>query len=156
MAAMSDTPTKTYPPEFLQRLVDDHEAERQADTGLPTQHRGDNLLHVEAPELPGAAFAYNEAERAGATPEESSAVETKGDAMSEAAHETTETQGTVTVSDHVVKHWHRRERYRRAIVALRDTLAHLQGGQTVSTKQMRDRVVELLDALLDMETGGTR
>lgn len=76
--------------------------------------------------------------------------------MSETAHKTTETTGTVIVSDHVVKHWHRRERYRRAIVALRDTLVGLQGGQTVSTKQMRDRVVDLLDALLDMETGGPR
>ena len=51
----------------------------------------------------------------------------------------------------------RRDRYLGAVKALRDTLVHLQGGQTVSTKQMRDRVVELLDALLDMEThGGTR
>ena len=69
---------------------------------------------------------------------------------------TKETTGTVTVSDHVVKHWHRRERYRGAIVALRDTLVGLQGGQPVSTRQMRDRVVELLDAMLEMETGGTR
>lgn len=45
---MSDTPTKTYPPECLHALIDDHEAEQ-----------------------------------AGATPEESSAVETKGDAMSD-------------------------------------------------------------------------
>ena len=52
----------------------------------------------------------------------------------------------------MVKHWNRRERYRGAIVALRDTLTDLQGGQTVSTKQMRDRVVELLDAMLDVET----
>ena len=78
----------------------------------------------------------------------------QGDAMSETAHETTETTGTVIVSDHIVNHWHRRERYRRAIGALRDTLVGLQGGQPVSTKAMRDRVVELLDALLDMETYG--
>ena len=51
----------------------------------------------------------------------------------------------------------RRDRYLGAIKSLRDTLVGLQGGQTVSTKQMRDSVVELLDALLDMETeGGTR
>ena len=51
----------------------------------------------------------------------------------------------------------RRDRYISAISTLRDTLTDLQGGQTVSTKQMRDRVVELLDALLDVEThGGTR
>ena len=45
---MSDAPTKTYPPEFLEAMIADHEAER-----------------------------------AGATPEESSAVQAKGDAMSE-------------------------------------------------------------------------
>ena len=78
------------------------------------------------------------------TPEESSAVPTPPKTY---CRETAE----------MIKHWHRRERYRRAIGALRDTLVGLQGGQTVSTKQMRDRVVELLDALLDMETeGGTR
>jgi hypothetical protein len=80
---MSDIPTKTYPPSFLRAMIADHEAERQAATGLSTKHRGDNLLQVEAPELPGAAFAYNEAERAGSTPEASSAVETKGDTMSD-------------------------------------------------------------------------
>ena len=78
------------------------------------------------------------------TPEESSAVPTPPKTY---CRETAE----------IVKHWNRRERYRWAIVALRDTLVGLQGGQTVSTKAMRDRVVELLDALLDMETnGGTR
>ena len=56
----------------------------------------------------------------------------------------------------MIKHWNRHERYRRAIGALRDTLVGLQGGQPVSTRQMRDRVVELLDAMLEMETGGTR
>jgi ribosomal protein L19E len=51
----------------------------------------------------------------------------------------------------------RRDRYIGAVRSLRDTLAYLREGQTVSTKQMRDSVVELLDALLDMETeGGTR
>ena len=51
----------------------------------------------------------------------------------------------------------RRDRYLGAVKALRDTLTDLQGGQNVSTQAMRDRVVELLDALLDMEThGGTR
>ena len=78
------------------------------------------------------------------TPEESSAVPTPPKTY---CRETAE----------IVKHWNRRERYRVAIVALRDTLVGLQGGQTVSTKAMRDRVVELLDALLDIEThGGTR
>ena len=51
----------------------------------------------------------------------------------------------------------RRDSYLGAVKALRDTLVGLQGGQPVSTKQMRDRVVELLDALLDVEThGGTQ
>ena len=46
----------------------------------------------------------------------------------------------------------RRDRYLGAIKALRNTLVELQDGQSVS-----DRMVELLDALLDMETeGGTR
>lgn len=45
---MSDLPVKTYPPEFLQAMIADHEAEQ-----------------------------------AGATTEDSSAVETKGDAMRE-------------------------------------------------------------------------
>ena len=75
------------------------------------------------------------------TPEESSAVPTPPKTY---CRETAE----------IVKHWNRRERYRGAIVALRDTLVHLQGGQTVSTKQMRDSVVELLDAMLDVETAG--
>lgn len=47
-----------------------------------------------------AMIADHEAEQAGATPEASSVVETKGDAMSEKAHDTTETQGAVNVSDH--------------------------------------------------------
>lgn len=46
----------------------------------------------------------------------------------------------------------RRDRYLDAVKALRNTLVELQEGQPVS-----DRMVELLDALLDMEThGGTR
>ena len=46
----------------------------------------------------------------------------------------------------------RRDRYLGAMKALRDTLVELQEGQPVS-----DRAVELLDAILDMEThGGTR
>ena len=48
----------------------------------------------------------------------------------------------------------RRDRYISAVRSLRDTLASLREGQTVSTKQMRDSVVELLDALLDFEMGG--
>lgn len=88
-----------------------------------------------------AMIADHEAEKAGATPEESSAVTTPPKTY---CRETAE----------MIKHWNRRERYRRAIGALRDTLVGLQGGQPVSTKQMRDRVVELLEALLDMETNG--
>ena len=46
----------------------------------------------------------------------------------------------------------RRDRYLDAVKALRNTLVELQEGQPVS-----DRAVELLDAILDMEThGGTR
>ena len=46
----------------------------------------------------------------------------------------------------------RRDRYLGAVKALRDTLVELRDGEAVS-----DRMVELLDALLDMEThGGTR
>ena len=46
----------------------------------------------------------------------------------------------------------RRDRYLDAVKALRNTLIELQEGQPVS-----DRMVELLEALLDMETdGGTR
>ena len=112
---MSDTPAKTYPPDFLHAMIDEMEAEGAEATGDVTP-----------------------------TPEESSAVATPPKTY---CRETAE----------IVKHWNRRERYRVAIVALRDTLVELQEGQTVSTKQMRDRVVELLDALLDMEThGGTR
>lgn len=45
----------------------------------------------------------------------------------------------------------RRDRYLGAIKSLRDALVELQDGHPVS-----DRMVELLDALLDMEThGGT-
>lgn len=95
------------------------------------------------PECLHALIADHEAEKAGATPEESSAVSTP-----------TKTYCRETAE--IIKHWNRRERYHRAIGALRDTLVHPQGGQTVSTKAMRDSVVELLDALLDMETGGTR
>lgn len=80
---MSDIPTKTYPPAFLQRMIADMEAR--------------------------------------------------------------------------IEQSNRRDRYIGAVRSLRDTLAYLREGQTVSTKQMRDSVVELLDALLDMETdGGTR
>lgn len=51
----------------------------------------------------------------------------------------------------------RRDRYISALWTMRQTLTDLLDGQPVSTKQMRDSVVELLDALLDMETeGGTR
>ena len=45
----------------------------------------------------------------------------------------------------------RRDRYIDAVKALRNTLVELQEGQAVS-----DRMVELLDALLDMETDGGR
>jgi DNA repair exonuclease SbcCD ATPase subunit len=52
------------------------------------------------PERAATHYGDHEAEQAGATPEASSAAERKGDAMSEKAHETTETQGAVNVSDH--------------------------------------------------------
>ena len=46
----------------------------------------------------------------------------------------------------------RRDRYLDAVKALRNTLVELREGEAVS-----DRMVELLDALLDVETeGGTR
>ena len=98
------------------------------------------------------------------TPEESSAVETKGDAMSDDLVNVsqrwplrqTKSADTRAVEAYIQQS-QRRDRYLDAVKALRNTLVHLQGGQTVSTKAMRDRVVELLDALLDMEThGGTR
>ena len=126
---MSDTPTKTYPPECLHAIIADHEAEQ-----------------------------------AGATPEESSAVETKVDAMSDDLVNLsvrwplrqTKSADTRAVEAYIQQS-QRRDRYLGAVKALRDTLVGLQGGQTVSTKHMRDRVVELLDALLDVETeGGTR
>ena len=86
--------------------------------------------------------------KAGATTEESSAVV--------APPRATKSADTRAVEAYLQQS-QRRDRYLDAVKALRDTLVHLQGGQTVSTKQMRDRVVELLDALLDMEThGGTR
>jgi len=45
-----------------------------------------------------------------------------------------------------------RDRYLEAVKALRNTLVELREGEAVS-----DRMVELLDALLDVEThGGTR
>ena len=106
---MSDTPTKTYPPERLHAMIADHEAEQ-----------------------------------AGATPEESSAVSTPPKTY---CRETAE----------IVKHWNRRERYRGAIVALRDTLARCGHGHDVPPDEMRAITAELLDALLDVEThGGTR
>ena len=77
------------------------------------------------------------------TPEESSAVATPPRSMKSADTRAVEAY---------LQQSQRRDRYLDAIKALRDTLVELQGGQPVS-----DRVVELLDALLDMETnGGTR
>ena len=105
---MSDTPTKTYPPQFLQRLVDDHEAEQ-----------------------------------AGATPEASSAVPTPPKTY---CRETSE----------LIRSWDRRARYHRAIDALRDKLVKMKWNKTVPMPELRDCVVELLDALLDMERMGRR
>ena len=86
--------------------------------------------------------------KAGATPEESSVVATPP--------RSTKSADTRAVEAYLQQS-QRRDRYLGAVRALRETLTDLKGGQTVSTKQMRDRVVELLDALLDMEThGGTR
>lgn len=124
---MSDIPTKTYPPQFLRLLIADSEAERQM---FQEQHRGDNLLQVEA------------------MPEKSSAVA--------APPRATKSADTRAVEAYLQQS-QRRDRYISAVKTLRDTLLELQGGQPVSTKAMRDRVVELLDALIDMETqGGTR
>ena len=110
---MSDTPTKTYPPDALHAMIADHEAEQ-----------------------------------AGTTPEESSVVATQP--------RSTKSADTRAVEAYIQQS-QRRDRYIAAIITLRDTLTALQGGQPVSTRKMRDRVVELLDALLDMETdGGTR
>ena len=82
------------------------------------------------------------------TPEESSAVATPP--------RSTKSADTRAVEAYIQQS-QRRDRYLGAIKSLRDTLVGLQAGQTVSTKQMRDSVVELLDALLDMDTeGGTR
>ena len=126
---MSDTPTKTYPPSFLHAMIDDHEAKQAV-----------------------------------ATPEESSAVKTKGDTMSDELVNLSErwplrqTKSADTLAvEAYLQQSQRRDRYLNAVKALRDTLTALQGGQPVSTRKMRDRVVELLDALLDVEThGGTR
>ena len=123
---MNDIPTKTYPPQFLRLLIADSEAERQM---FQEQHRGDNLLQVEA------------------MPEEFSAVA--------APPRSTKSADTRAVEAYLQQS-QRRDRYLGAVKALRNTLTDLQGGQTVSTKQMRDSVVELLDALLDMERKGGR
>ena len=121
---MSDIPTKTYPSQFLRLLIADSEAERQM---FQEQHRGDNLLQVEA------------------MPEEFLAVA--------APPRSTKSADTRAVQAYI-QHSQRRDRYIIAVKTLRDTLVELQGGQPVSTKAMRDRVIELLDALLDMETHG--
>ena len=91
-----------------------------------------------------------EAERAEATgdvtptPEESSAVPTPPKTY---CRETAE----------LIRSWDRRARYHRAIDALRDKLVKMKWNKTVPMPELRDSVVELLDALLDMETdGGTR
>ena len=102
---------------------------------IPTKTYPPSFLH--------ALIADHEAAQAGATPEESLVIATPAKTY---CRETAE----------MIKHWNRRERYRGAIVALRDTLVGLQGGQPVSTRQMRDRMVELLDALLDVGLHGQR
>lgn len=77
------------------------------------------------------------------TPKESSAVATPP--------RSTKSADTLAVEAYLQQS-QRRDRYLDAVKALRNTLVELQEGQPVS-----DRMVELLDALLDMETeGGTR
>ena len=107
---------------------------------IPTKTYPPSFLH--------AMISDHEAEQAGATPEESSAVATPP--------RSTKSADTRAVEAYLQQS-QRRDRYIEAVRALRDTLTDLQRGLAVSTKQMRDLVVELLDALLDMETeGGTR
>ena len=83
------------------------------------------------------------AKQADTTPEESSTVATRP--------RSTKSADTRAVEAYIQQS-QRRDRYLDAVKALRNTLIELQEGQPVS-----DRIVELLDALLDMETeGGTR
>ena len=118
---------------------------------IPTKTYPPSFLH--------ALIADHEAAQAGATTEESSAVETKGDEMSDELVKWSERwplRQTKSADTRAVEAYlqqsKRRDRYLDAIKSLRDALVELQDGQPVS-----DRMVELLDALLDMEThGGTR
>ena len=84
-----------------------------------------------------------EAEQAAATSEESSVVATPP--------RSTKSADTRAVEAYIQQS-QRRDRYLDAVKALRNTLVELREGEAVS-----DRMVELLDALLDVETeGGTR
>lgn len=84
-----------------------------------------------------------EAEQADTTPEESSVVATPP--------RSTKSADTRAVEAYIQQS-QRRDRYLDAVKALRNTLVELREGEAVS-----DRMVELLDALLDVETeGGTR
>ena len=84
-----------------------------------------------------------EAEQADTTPEESSVVATPP--------RSTKSADTRAVEAYIQQS-QRRDRYIDAVKALRNTLVELREGEAVS-----DRMVEMLDALLDMETeGGTR
>ena len=111
-----------------------------------------------------AMIADHEAEQAGTTPEESSAVETKGDTMSDDLVNVsqrwplrqTKSADTLAVEAYLQQS-QRRDRYLGAVKALRDKLARFNDGHDVPPDEMRVSVAELLDALLDMETeGGTR
>jgi len=94
------------------------------------------------------------------TPEKSSAVERKnGDTMSDylvnwserLPLRQTKSADTLAVEAYLQQS-QRRDRYLDAVKALRNTLVELREGEAVS-----DRMVEMLDALLDVETeGGTR
>ena len=118
---------------------------------IPTKTYPPSFLYV--------LIADHEAERAGARSEESSAVETKGDTMSDYLVKWSErrplrqTKNADTLAvEAYIQQSQRRDRYIDAVKALRNTLVELEEGQPVS-----DRMVELLDALLDVEThGGTR
>ena len=91
------------------------------------------------PEFLHALIADHEAEQAGGTPKESSAVPTP----------------TRPFCLCVVKQRLRRERCHKAIDRLCYTLKRMKD-DTVALPELRDRVVEWLDAMTDMETQGGR
>ena len=100
---------------------------------IPTKTYPPSFLH--------ALIADHEAAQAGATPDESSAVPTPPKTY---CRETAE----------LIRSWDRRARYHRAIDALRDKLVKMKWKKTVPMPELRDSVVELLEALLDVATHG--